>query len=742
MQPFLLELTDIGNKVPEYIETIFTLSNGHIGVRASMPIKQKNNNGNPGTFVNGFYDIQPIIYGEWVYGSAKSHQTIVKLPSLREIVLIIDGKRSDEENWLIERETFELNLLTGSLNESYKIEITNDRIFHLMIESFVSLEQQEIFVSQYSVKAANFIGKLTIERNLHVKKLSEMNVKTSETPDPRVAKSISQLSTSHLSKHVAKITTQFSNQSLLLFQGEQTVTDKYLKDPLLSTTNLEIQPEKITTTISYVGVSSFFNQVEVTDEEVKKFENLFDKIDYHQLMKRQKEQLTDFWETSDIQITGNENLQKGLRFNLFQLFQNAGRDGKTSLPAKGLTGEGYEGHYFWDTEVYMLPFFIYTQPDVARQLLRYRCHILPNAQQRARVMNQKSGALFAWRTINGDEVSAYFPAGTAQVHINADISYAFQLYEMVTGDYEFIKDEGAEVIFETARFWLSYGEWILKDGKEYFCINEVTGPDEYTALVNNNYYTNKMAQNNLNYGIKLAKRYAGRIDESEQVLWEKAAKKMYFPYDEDKQLIRQDDSFFDKAIWPFDGTPKENYPLLIHYHPMILYKYQVCKQPDSLMAELLFPQDYDLEQIKRDYDYYEKITTHDSSLSYAIFSILASRIKQSEKAYQYFMDTALLDLTDIQGNVKDGLHAANLGGSWLSMIVGFAGLAFMQDRLLLENNLPVELTEMRFKLNVRENIIEFHLIENKIHANVKKKGQALTIEEQENKIIIWFAEKE
>lgn len=292
------------------------------------------------------------------------------------------------------------------------------------------------------------------------------------------------------------------------------------------------------------------------------------------LLKEQADYYQSFWQASDIQIVGDDYLQKGIRFNLFHLNQGAGRDGKTNFAAKGLTGEGYEGHYFWDTEMYLLPFFIYTNPEIAKSLLSYRASILPQAKKRAKELNQ-AGALFAWRTIDGNETSAYYPAGTAQLHINADIVYGFQLYERITGDQPFIEEIGKEVVFETAKFWFHYGTFAIKEGQERFCIHGVTGPDEYSALVNNNFYTNKMVQNNLRYAVELAKRY--NVYQEMIADWEKAADLMYFGYDEERQLTKQDDSFLDQALWPFEETPSENYPLLLHYHPMIIYKYQVCK---------------------------------------------------------------------------------------------------------------------------------------------------------------------
>jgi alpha,alpha-trehalose phosphorylase len=734
---FLLQLSDIDNETPEYLETLFALSNGHLGVRASFPILKANKQGNPGSFINGFYDTHPITYGEWAYGYAQKHQTMVKLPSFRDLVFDVNGERSDESQWKIQRKEFALDMYTGILLEQYVITTQMQEQFTFTMRSFVSLSQSEIYAVQYQLSDANFAGEILIEKAFHFKK--EPNVALLKgTPDPRVANSRSQLFVESASQKFAELKTQNSQQSILLGQMSRTTQGQVHNEALYSKISFMIEPNIEVTGENFVICSTILTS-EDAEQTQARLEELWLTLDYEELAKQQTTAWADFWRISDIQIEGQPDLQKGLRFNLFHLFQNAGRDGKTNFAAKGLTGEGYEGHYFWDTEMYILPFFIYTQPQIAKALLQYRCQILPQAQQRAQVLSQK-GALFAWRTINGEEASAYYPAGTAQIHINADISYAFQLYEKVTGDSVFIQEQGAEVIFETARFWLAYGNWSEIAGKQQFCIYGVTGPDEYTALVNNNYYTNKMAQNNLRYAAELAKRTRA-VSLEEQQTWLDAAEHMYLPYDEDRQLIKQDDSFLDKAVWPFAETPKENYPLLLHYHPMVIYKYQVSKQADGLLAELLFPQDYSKEQIKRDYHYYEAVTTHDSSLSRSIFSILASRTDQKAKSYRYFMDTALMDLTDLQGNVKDGIHAANMGGSWLSMIYGFAGLAPTDAGIIMENHLPAEIASLTFSLRIRGNLIRVHLTQTEITAEILNKGQNIRLENKPEHLVIYLNEQ-
>ncbi|MGX7264824.1 glycoside hydrolase family 65 protein [Enterococcus crotali] len=728
---YLLTLNDLNNQSPEYIETLFALSNGHLGIRASSVLKGKTTDGNPGTFINGFYDTHPIVYGEWAYGYAKNHQTIVKLPDIRSLIIEIDGEKSNETDWFVEQTDFQLNMKTGMLEERYDIETLSGKKFSLALCSFLSYSHSEISVFQYTIEALNFSGEMVITKNIAFQK-----EKTNDegSIDPRVASSKSKLRMEPLNGEWSEVKTEFSGQSVLISQTLKTSDGANEVGSQTVSKRMVVQKNQAVTLTNYVVLSKPLatENGQVIKTEKDKLTEIRNSLSMEQLVKEQVQHFSDFWQASDIEITGDPILQKGIRFNLFHLYQNAGRDGLTNFAAKGLTGEGYEGHYFWDTEMYMLPFFIYTQPEIAKQLLNYRVSILPKAQERAKEMAQDSGALFAWRTINGEEASAYYPAGTAQIHINADIAYAFQLYERVTGDHQFIAESGAEVIVETARFWLSYGSWV---GNE-FCINGVTGPDEYTALVNNNYYTNKMAQNNLRYAVTLAQRL-NVVSKEEWSAWQKAAEGMKLPYDHEKQLIKQDDTFFEKAKWPFEETPKENYPLLLHYHPMIIYKHQVCKQADALLAEMLFPQDYSVEQIQRDYQFYEEVTTHDSSLSRSIFSILASRTKQLDKAYSYFMDTALMDLTDLQGNAKDGIHAANMGGSWLSIIYGFAGLSSAGQTIQLENHLPKEIEALAFKLTIHGTQIKVTMNQKEVKVTLLESNDRLSVEQvSENKVIV------
>ncbi|HMC15820.1 MAG TPA: glycoside hydrolase family 65 protein, partial [Albitalea sp.] len=417
--------------------------------------------------------------------------------------------------------------------------------------------------------------------------------------------------------------------------------------------------------------------------------------------------LNRFWRAADIVIDGNPALQQAARFNVFHILQSAGKDGRSNMAAKGLSGEGYEGHYFWDTEIYADPLFTYTSPEIAHQLLMYRHRILPQARARAAELDHK-GALYPWRTIDGSEASAYYEAGTAQYHINADVIYAARRYALVTGDRDFIRGPLAEMAVETARLWCDAGAFVERDdgltvaemiasrsgaarrpqggARSVFVINTVTGPDEYTAMVNNNVYTNLMARANLVWAAdlltwlqahapedhaELTRRL--KIEPGEPAEWKRAADAMFVPYDARRGLYPQDDTFFTKAIWDLSRTPKNKRPLLLHYHPLVIYRHQVLKQPDLVLAQFLQGDLFGADEKRANFDYYEPLTSGDSSLSHCVQSIVAVETGDIEKGWQYFQKTVRMDLDDLHGNARDGIHAAAMAGSWLSLVYGFGG---------------------------------------------------------------------
>jgi len=704
-------------------ETLFALGNGYLGMRGTFD-EGLGGAATEGTFINGFYERAPIVYGEKFIGFAENKQTILNLANPKVIRLTLDGEVFDLRSGSILDYRRSLDLRDGVLRRSLRWQSPRGRQALIETERLVHHTRQHVAAIRWRVTPLNFDGPVaffsTIDGAIRQSEHAE--------DDPRLG-------------------VQFKSEVLHLEEKAYHGPAALMRHRTV-TTRLgvacgirhapipggEWQPVQDDRTIGFQVVLPARQGQAVTLEKFIACVSTLDTSEAHlvpvvledlesaasagfeRLAQEQREYLAKFWESADIVVEGDDLLQRGIRFNLFHLLQSAGRDGRTAIAAKGLTGLGYEGHFFWDTEIYILPFFLYTRPEIARQLLEYRYHILNKARERARQMSHPVGALYAWRTINGEECSANFPTGTAQYHINADIAFAIRRYYDATQDADFMRRCGVEILAETARLWMDVGAYIPAKGGA-FCINGVTGPDEYQILVNNNAYTNLMARENLRFAAEMAawlKRsdpaaYAAlaqkiRLAEDEPAGWQAAAAKMYVPYDQERGLIAQDDVFLSKEVWDFAHIPRENYPLLLHYHPLVVMRYQVCKQADTVLAEFLLHDQFERDQKQRDYAYYEPLTTHDSSLSTAIFGIVAAELGDVDKAYRYFTETATLDLEDKHHNTEAGIHAANMAGAWQGIVYGFAGMR-AKDGLSFRPVIPPGWQAYAFKVRYRGRLL-------------------------------------
>ena len=713
-------------------ESIFNVSNGYIGIRGNFEEKYpKNYTTIRGTYINAFYEDVSIHYGEKAYAFPETMQKIVNIIDAQDINIIIGKERFSLFEGTLKSLNRYLDMEVGCyvreiwwvspLGKELKIKITR----------LASLKYLELFAIHYKIEKVNFEEEIVIESGVN----GDVNNFT-DAEDPRVATghaNILEVKSMVVQKDIIQVVSETKNSKKLVavttkhdcnvnFEVSLEKTDKGAKAVF------KTEPGKEVITFTKYNVYTESRRYKSPAKDGIDLAEKLSKEPFEQLLKKQREYLNEFWDLADITIEGDEKLQQGLRYNLFQLLQAVGKDDKSNIAAKGLSGEGYEGHYFWDTEIYILPFFTLCDPELAKGLLKYRYTILDYARKRAIELGHKKGAAYPWRTITGDECSAYFPAGTAQYHINADIAFSYVQYYLATGDIDFIKEFGAEVIFETARIWLEIGHF----DKDFFKIDAVTGPDEYSAVVNNNYYTNVMAKYNLKWAWKiydelqqkdpeLLSRLCCKISltETEIQQFVKAYENMYLPYNKELKVNAQDDSFLSKAVWDFENTPKDKYPLLLHYHPLTIYRYQVLKQADTVLAHFLVEDESDFETIKNSYDYYEKITTHDSSLSCAAYSIMASKIGYLEKAYKYFIETARLDLDNTHGNTKDGLHTANMGGTWMAIVYGFAGLRIKEDNISLAPKLPVEWKGLKFKFLYKGAHIKVEMKKDKTEVTVK-----------------------
>lgn len=702
-------------------ETVFHNANGYIGVRSAFeegyaPCLDSIR----GTYINGFYDFAQMKQAEKLCGLTEEKQTILNVVDSQGIRLKIDDESfSMFEGSVLESERT-LDMGGGYTERRIIWRSPLGKEVEITIRRMTSFTQLSLFTIEYSVKARNFDGFVTFI-STHIGDVHNYH----NPNDPRVAaESFEHLIPVHaeMFDDISCLVTRTSKSDLTVCSVVKNLLSKKSTTDLQQnghrstcTITTSIAKNELVTLTKYTVITDSLRSDNCMTQAFCEMEKAL-AVPLENIYQDQRRYLDDYWAQSMLTIDGDEELSLAIRYNLYQLVQSVGKDAHGNIAAKGLSGEGYEGHYFWDTEMYIQPFFVLTNPVISKSLISYRYATLEQARENARILGHQKGVLYPWRTIMGKECSGYFPSGSAAYHINGDIAYAIVAYYLATDDLDFIAEKGAEIIFETARLWLDVGN----NYNDQFHINEVTGPDEYTCMVNDNYFTNAAAKYNLHWAVKFYDllRRSEQLDRlcarlgltpEEICAFEHAERTMFLPYNEELNINPQDDSFLHKKVWNLSATPKENFPLLLHYHPLYLYRHQVCKQADTVLAHFIFEDAQDIETIRNSYEYYEKVTTHDSSLSTCIFSIMAARLGMIDKAYDYFGDSAKLDLFNTHHNTKDGIHTANMGGTYMAVVYGFGGLRLKESGLYLAPSLPDKWNGYHFRINYKGSQIDVRI---------------------------------
>lgn len=728
-------------------ETTFSLSNGYIGTRGTYEEAYPFDvdTGLEGNFVNGFYESEKIRYGEANFGSPLLSQSLLNLPNLKETRVYLDDEEFSMDTGKTEEYDRTLYMKDGVLVRRLLWTSPGGKKVRIQIRRLVSFHIKNIIAMEYQILPLNFSGTIQIVSVLQAdvenhtrktnpivdygpfgRKLEPLELTADNTE--LFYKGITQ--TSRLTVACGSSHTIIPSAGVTAVSGEEHTFDGAVHFKIQGREGQKITLEKFICYTSDLDVKK-----DHLNEFVKSMLKKAAAMGYAYFEEKQKEYMHRFWTVADIEIEGDNSraLQQGIRFNLFHILQSAGRDGRTGMGAKGLSGEGYEGHYFWDTEMYILPVFIYTEPDLARRLLDYRYETLDQARARARVLGHERGALYPWRTINGEEASTYYPLGTAQYHINADIAYALSLYLQVTGDLEYFKSRGAEILIETARVWADAGSFAECRGGKY-CICSVTGPDEYNVLVDNNFYTNLMARENLRdalYAVRYLRdhdpaclkglEHKLHFSEAETGLWSEIIENMYFPYDETRQVYPLDDGFMMRRPWDESRIPPEKRAWLYeNYHPLFIMRHRMSKQADAILGMYLHSHLFTEEEIRRNYDFYQEVTLHHSSLSTCIFGIVACDVGYYEEAYRYFSDSARMDLDDYHNNFYAGIHAANMAGTWQAIVNGFAGLRCHGSELYFKPALPSKWEKYTFKINYRNSLLKVCVERNRSQFTLEK----------------------
>ena len=703
-------------------ETLFSIGNGYLGLRGNHP--EGRHAHEQGTFLNGLHEIFSIKHAEQAYGFAEVGQTIVNAPDAKVMRIYVDDEPLSFDVADVREYERVLDMRRGVLTRHVRWVTPSGKDVVIDFDRMVSFEEKHLAVMRVTVTVLNADAPVTISCQLLNRQDGEgiyggrpmLGKQAAAGFDPRKAERISDRVLqprehwqddlrSALAYEVTKSGMTLAVVADHIVETENDYTSRTLVEPDIAKNVFRVQakagvPVTVTKLVSYHS-SRGVPARELVDRGRRTIDRVLAEGVQTQY-DRQAAWMEAFWDRSDVVIEDHDDLQQATRWCLFQLAQAASRADGAGVPAKGLTGSGYSGHYFWDTEIYVLPFLTYTTPQWARNALRMRYLMLPAARLRAAKLNE-AGALFPWRTISGEEASAYYAAGTAQYHINADVSFALGKYVRATGDLEFLYREGVDIAVETARMWATLGFWrYSEDGApETFHIHGVTGPDEYTTVVNDNLFTNVMARYNLRFAARVVRDMAEdapdeylaaarrlNLDPEEPAAWDAAAEAMHIPYSGHLGIHPQDAVFLEREVWDLQNTPPEQRPLLLHFHPLVIYRYQVLKQADVVLALFLQGNHFTPDEKLADFEYYDPLTTGDSTLSAVVQSILAAEVGYQELALKYFEQSIFVDLGDLHHNAADGVHVASAGGVWTALVSGFGGMRDHWGELTFDPRLP------------------------------------------------------
>jgi len=708
VEPWCLRETELKLELLAQAESVFALSNGHIGWRANLDEGEPH--GLPGSYLNGVYEVRPLPYAESGYGFPESGQTVVNVTNGKLIRLLVDDEPFDIRYGELHSHERLLDFRSGVLSRSAEWLSPAGRLVRINTERVVSLTQRAICAIRYDVEPVNGPARLVVQSEL---------VSNEQLPDlggdPRVAAALKAplRSEQHGARGNSALLMHCTKKSGLRVGAAMThiiecpedcgIDAESFPDIGRVTVTASLRPGQRLRIIKFVAYGwSGMRSLPAVLDQVEGALSAASRTGWDVLLTEQRAFLDDFWDRADVQLDGDTEIQQAVRFGLFHLLQAGARAEARAIPAKGLTGPGYDGHTFWDQEMFVLPAFIYTVPDAAAAALRWRHSTLGHAQERARQLGL-NGAAFPWRTINGEECSGYWPAGTAAFHIGADIADAVTRYVNATGDEAFEAGIGLDLLVATARLFRSLGHHDAAGG---FRIDGVTGPDEYSAVADNNVYTNLMAQRNLRAAAQAAKRHPVQahelgVDEEEMASWRDAAEAMFIPYDEALGVHPQNELFTSHEVWDFANTPPGKYPLLLHYPYFDLYRKQVVKQADLVLAMQTCSDVFTEEQMARNFAYYEQLTVRDSSLSACTQSAVAAQVGHLRLAYDYLAEAALMDLADLEHNTRDGLHIASLTGAWNALVTGFGGMHRHNSTIGFAPRLPEGIARLAFTVTVR-----------------------------------------
>ena len=720
VEPWAVRETALNLDVLAQSESVFALSNGHVGWRGNLDEGEPH--GLPGSYLNGVHELHPLPYAEAGYGYPESGQTVIDVTNGKILRLLVDDEPFDLRYGRLVSHERTLDLRRGVLERTCEwISPAGSRI-RVRSTRLVSLTQRAIAAVAYEVEPVDSRTRVVIQSELVTNESLP-----SPNGDPRAAKALKS-PLEHEEGFADGTRLRLVHRTRQSGLRVAVAADHVIDGPGRTTTSSEEMVDLARLSVTSVLEPGQRLRVEKLVAHgwsgVRSRPAMSDQVDaalaaaahsgWDGLLDEQRGYLDDFWARADVEVDGDEEIQQAVRFALFHVLQAGARAEQRAIPAKGLTGSGYDGHAFWDTETFVLPLLTYTEPRAVAEALRWRQHTLPAARDRAVQLGLR-GAAFPWRTIDGSEGSAYWPAGTAAFHVNAAVADAVVRYTEATGDLDFERDTGVELLVETARLWRSLGH---HDHRGVFHIDGVTGPDEYSAVADDNTYTNLMARANLLAAAEACARHPHQaaalgVDDEESAAWRDAAEAVHIPYNDELGVHEQHAGFTRHQQWDFAGTRADQYPLMLHFPYFDLYRKQVVKQADLVLAMYLcsnwFEEFHDEEQIARNFAYYEPLTVRDSSLSACVQAVVAARAGHLSLAYAYTAEAALMDLADLENNTRDGLHIASLAGTWTALVAGFGGLRRDGASLRFAPRLPERFSRLAFNLRLLDRCLRVEI---------------------------------
>lgn len=706
-------------KVNRVSESIFSIGNGKFGHRANFE-ESYSGDSLSGNYVAGVYYPDKTRVGWWKNGYPEYFAKVLNAPNWAGLKITINGESIDlAKNKVLSFERV-LDMQHGLYIRQYQVALKNGITVTAEIIRFCNLDKSNNACFQYKIKTSE---KATIK----IKSFMDGKVRNQ---DSNYGERFWIGQKTHNSENESKLIAStkktdfwvgFKTDTHIIFANKrfQPVKNKNTANATILNYEFEAEANKdIIIEKRAVILSSLDYEKTVINDALNDHLDELKTLTFDEIKKNHQNSWLKKWEESDIIIEGDVAAQQAIRFNIFQLNSTyTGEDERLNIGPKGFTGEKYGGSTYWDTEAYCLPFYQATaEPSVARNLLIYRYKHLQKAIENAALLGFNQGAaLYPMVTMNGEECHNEWEITFEEIHRNGAIAYAIYDYIKYTGDQEYIKDYGADVLIGIARFWAQRVNW--SEDKQQYVMLGVTGPNEFENNVNNNWYTNKIATWCMSYAIESLEwvkenhteayhriTNTVKFEEGELMLWQKIIQNMYYPYSEKHQVYLQQDGFLDKELIPVSELPNNQRPIVEHWSWDRILRSCYIKQADVLQGFYFFEDEFDIESHRRHYDFYEPLTVHESSLSPCIHSILASKLGDEKRAYEFYLRTARLDLDDYNNDTRDGLHITSMAGTWLSIVKGFAGMRVKDGNLTFRPFLPENWTRFAFKIRFRDEI--------------------------------------